>query len=153
MKQEKESSIVRDKFPVIVHALLIANEEVFLLLRQHTGSMDGWYCPPGGHMEHGETVQEAARRECIEETGIEMNSMVLRDVYSYQFQQEQGLNFVFLSDDWIGTATNGEPHVFDHGRFFPLDEIPAKTLGWVRGSISSFRSGREGVSLIDNLHN
>ena len=147
-----EEPILRDKFPVIVHTLLIENGEVFLLQRQHTGSMDGWYCLPGGHMEYGETIKEAAIRECIEEAGIDVNSIVLRDIYSYQFEEEQGLNFVFLAQDWNGTVTNAEPGVFNHGKFFRLDEIPPKTLGWVKDSISSVRSGFEGVSLIEDLN-
>ena len=111
--------------------------------------MDGWYGLPGGHMEYGETVKEAAIRECVEEAGVEINTIILRDIYSYRFEQEQGLNFVFFSEDWVGMAINAEPEVFDDARYFPLQELPGKTLGWVRASISSVRSGRKGVSLIE----
>ena len=148
--KSSEDSTFRDKFAVIVHTLLMANGKVFLLQRQHTGSMDGWYCLPGGHMEYGETIKETAIRECEEEAGVRVNSIALRDIYSYWFEKEQGLNFVFLCEDWSGVATNAEPNVFDHGRFFPLHEIPSKTLGWVQDSISSVRSGRKEVSLIED---
>ena len=103
-------------------------------------------------MEHGETIKETAIRECREEAGIDLKSIVLRDIYSYQFEEEQGLNFVFLAENWNGTATNAEPGVFNHGKFFRLDEIPPKTLGWVKDSISWIRSGRDGVSLIEDLN-
>ena len=149
---DTKDAILRDRFPVIVHTLLIENGEVFLLQRQRTGSMDGWYCLPGGHMQYGETVKETAIRECFEEAGVHLNSIVLRDIYSYQFEEEQGLNFVFLAEDWNGTAINAEPAVFDHGNFYRIDEIPPKTLGWVKDSISSVRSGREGGSLIEDLN-
>ena len=146
-----EGSLLRDKFPIIVHIMLIQNEEVFLLRRQKTGVMDGWYGLPGGHMEYGETVKEAAIRECVEEAGVEINTIILRDIYSYRFEQEQGLNFVFFSEDWVGMAINAEPVVFDDARYFPLRELPGKTIGWVRASISSVRSGRKGVSLIEDF--
>ena len=146
-----EGSFLRDKFPIIVHIMLIQNEEVFLLRRQKTGVMDGWYGLPGGHMEYGETVKEAAIRECVEEAGVEINTIILRDIYSYRFEQEQGLNFVFFSEDWVGMAINAEPEVFDDARYFPLQELPGKTIGWVRASISSVRSGRKGVSLIEDF--
>ena len=145
-----EGSFLRDKFPIIVHIMLIQNEEVFLLRRQKTGVMDGWYGLPGGHMEYGETVKEAAIRECVEEAGVEINTIILRDIYSYRFEQEQGLNFVFFSEDWVGMAINAEPEVFDDARYFPLQELPGKTIGWVRASISSVRSGRKGVSLVED---
>ena len=146
-----EGSFLRDKFPIIVHIMLIQNEEVFLLRRQKTGVMDGWYGLPGGHMEYGETVKEAAIRECVEEAGVEINTIILRDIYSYRFEQEQGLNFVFFSEDWVGMAINAEPEVFDDARCFPLHELPGKTIGWVRASISSVRLGRKGVSLIEDF--
>ena len=142
-----EGSFLRDKFPIIVHIMLIQNEEVFLLRRQKTGVMDGWYGLPGGHMEYGETVKEAAIRECVEEAGVEINTIILRDIYSYRFEQEQGLNFVFFSEDWVGMAINAEPEVFDDARCFPLHKLPGKTIGWVRASISSVRSGRKGCLL------
>ena len=146
-----EGSFLRDKFPIIVHIMLIQNEEVFLLRRQKTGVMDGWYGLPGGHMEYGETVKEAAIRECVEEAGVEINTIILRDIYSYRFEQEQGLNFVFFSEDWVGMAINAEPEVFDDARCFPLHGLPRKTIGWVRASISSVRLGRKGVSLIEDF--
>lgn len=36
----------------------------------HTGE---WYCFPGGGQEPGETLADAARRECLEETGAEVD--------------------------------------------------------------------------------
>ena len=146
-----EGSFLRDKFPIIVHTLLIQNEEVFLLRRQKTGVMDGWYGLPGGHMEYGETLKEAAIRECLEEAGVEINTIILRDIYSYRLEEEQGLNFVFFSEDWVGMAINAEPEVFDDARCFPLHELPGKTIGWVRASISSVRLGRKGVSLVEDF--
>ena len=31
---------------------------------------EGTWCPPGGHMEYGESFEEGAVREAFEETGI-----------------------------------------------------------------------------------
>ncbi len=50
-----------------------------LLIRR---SDDGSYGVPAGAMEPGETVEEAARRECLEETGISCGVLELHSVIS-----------------------------------------------------------------------
>lgn len=62
---------------------LIWNERGELLLLEWSeikGEMAGWWNPPGGHIEHGEGVIEAGKREVKEETGIEVVEMLLKGV-------------------------------------------------------------------------
>ena len=44
-----------------------------LLLQRSDGAKTGYYCFPGGQVEHGETRRDAAIRETFEETGIHAN--------------------------------------------------------------------------------
>jgi len=55
-----------------------ARQKVLLTRRADNGS----WCLPGGHMEPGESVQEACLRECREETGLEVRLVRLLGVYS-----------------------------------------------------------------------
>lgn len=48
----------------------VTDEEKQVLLIRHEGSPDEWGIPGGGH-EPGETMEETARREVREETGVE----------------------------------------------------------------------------------
>jgi 8-oxo-dGTP diphosphatase len=50
----------------------IKNKKVLLGRRINTGWMDGHLCPPGGHIEAGETPKLAAIREVKEELGIDI---------------------------------------------------------------------------------
>jgi len=51
-------------------------DEVLLQLRQHTGYMDGhWAAAAAGHVERGETAYDAARREALEEIGVELGEL------------------------------------------------------------------------------
>ena len=60
----------RDRFPVVVHVLLVRDRRLFLLRRAHTGFMDGYHALPGGHQHAGESVSAAALRECVEEASL-----------------------------------------------------------------------------------
>jgi len=60
-------------FPVTTVRLLIVNEQgKVLLLRRQKGSYGaGGWCLPGGKVDYGQTVEEAAVKELAEETSLE----------------------------------------------------------------------------------
>jgi 8-oxo-dGTP pyrophosphatase MutT (NUDIX family) len=55
---------------VDVHLILQRNGQVLLAERAGTGYADGWLNVPGGKLENGETVLDAAIREAREEVGV-----------------------------------------------------------------------------------
>jgi nucleoside triphosphatase len=60
---------------VVVGAIIFnANEEVLLCKSQKWG---GRYVVPGGHVEVGETLEQALRREIMEETQLEVTNIKL----------------------------------------------------------------------------
>ncbi|MXW54476.1 MAG: NUDIX domain-containing protein, partial [Gammaproteobacteria bacterium] len=63
--------IDRQKVIVVVHTIVRnAEESILLLERRDTGYMDGFLVPPGGHVEYGESISNAARREVNEESNL-----------------------------------------------------------------------------------
>lgn len=56
--------------PTGVHVLCRREGRVLLMRRAGTGFFDGLFSLPGGHVEPGESVRAAARRELREETGL-----------------------------------------------------------------------------------
>jgi 8-oxo-dGTP diphosphatase len=52
-----------------VGSTLIAKEGKFLLVNAKVGAAKGLWNNPGGHLETGETYEQAAVRETLEETG------------------------------------------------------------------------------------
>ena len=114
--QRGEQVTERARFPVVVHVLfsrqVAGTRELCLFRRSNTGFMDGWFTLPGGHQEHGETLQEAAMRECMEEVGVRPRELVPVAALGYQSRGHQGLNFIFRCDSWGGELCLAEP-VFD----------------------------------------
>lgn len=63
-----------------VGAVILDPQERILLVRSH--KWHGRYVIPGGHIELGESMEEALRREIREETGLE-----IRDLAFIAFQE------------------------------------------------------------------
>jgi 8-oxo-dGTP diphosphatase len=93
--------------PVPKTPLLAADCAVFdaagrvLLVRRKFPPFQGQYAVPGGFVEIGETVEDAARRELAEETGVQVRADTLRlvGVYSDPERDPRGhtCSVVFLA--------------------------------------------------------
>lgn len=66
-----------------VDLLLIKNHSVLLQLRENIASISwpGYWNIPGGTVEAGETIEQAIRREYIEETGYTLHNPVVFKTY------------------------------------------------------------------------
>lgn len=126
----------RDEFPVVVHMLLERDRRLFLLRRARTGFMDGYYGLPGGHLRRGESVTEAAARECREETGVQPEDVEPRCVLPYISGRHQGLNFVFESHRFEGEPGVNEPELFDGCCWVRRDDLPARVAPWLADALA-----------------
>ena len=61
-----------------------------LLIRRGHDPYAGSYALPGGFVEIGETVENACRREALEETGINVDALRLVGVYSDPTRDPRG---------------------------------------------------------------
>ncbi|MDX2308855.1 MAG: NUDIX hydrolase [Hyphomicrobium sp.] len=83
--------MARPQTPLLtVDCVVVDRSGRILLIRRGHPPFEGQYALPGGFVDVGETVEEAARRELIEETGVSVKKMELIGVYSDPSRDPRG---------------------------------------------------------------
>ncbi len=108
------------QFRVGVFGVIIEDGKVLLGLRRDSD----WWNLPGGGMELGETVDEALRREVLEETGLRVRVGRLVGVYSKPKKQEVVLTFLCA----VEGGELVETEEIRECRYVAPDALPANTL-------------------------
>jgi 8-oxo-dGTP pyrophosphatase MutT (NUDIX family) len=109
-------------------AILIEDDQQRLLLLQRSDS-HSWGLP-GGAVEPGEIIEEAARRETFEETSLKVDRLNLFGVFSgpelfYEYpngDQVYNVTIIYLTKFLSGGILLNEEHTA--WQFFPFEEIP-----------------------------
>jgi 8-oxo-dGTP pyrophosphatase MutT (NUDIX family) len=98
-----------------------------LFLVRHT-YLPGWYLPGGG-VDPGETVAEAARRELVEEGGLVAEEEPrLVGVYLNRRVSRRDHVILFALDRFTVTEPSGVPNAeIAEAGFFALDALPSDT--------------------------
>ena len=121
--------------PRITSDSVVVNEknEILLVKRDHSPYKNRWALP-GGFVEKGETVEKAAIRECLEETGIRTEVLDLLGVYSNPRRDPRGhvVSLIFQMKP-LSSKTKTSKETSDV-RFFALDKVP-KNLAADHGKI------------------
>jgi isopentenyl-diphosphate delta-isomerase type 1 len=113
----------------VVH-VLVFNSSGELLLQKRSLSKDvapgRWDTSVGGHVDPGESLEEAALRELQEELGI---TGALRFLYSYTHSNDFETELVHTYHCLHEGPFRHNPEEIDHVRFWPIDEIMSQMEG------------------------
>ena len=115
------------EFPIpSVGVVVVKDHKALLIQRGHEPARGRWSIP-GGVIEVGELVHEAARRELREECGIEIEVGAMLQIYeSITRDGDNRVRFHYLILDLLGYQRDGEltagGDVLD-ARYFGADEL------------------------------
>ncbi len=132
----------RFKMIAEVYLLFRRDGEILLSRRANTGYQDGRYGLVAGHVDGGEPLAVAAAREALEEAGVAIDPADLRlKVVMHRRAEDERLGFFFEPTRWSGELFNAEPHKCDELRWFPVDDLPADTIAYVREGVRCAEAG------------
>ncbi|MEV5001534.1 NUDIX hydrolase [Nocardioides sp. LML1-1-1.1] len=121
-----------------------AGTEVLLQLRHGTGYMDGHWAAAAGHVERGETAEQAARREVREEVAVEDLALTFATAMqrtAHDLPIDERVDFFFTARSWRGEPRIVEPTKCADLRWFPLDALPEPVVPHERFVLDGLRTG------------
>ena len=84
------------RLPIVSVDALIVVDGALLLVRRNNEPVKGEWWVPGGRIHKGESLEEALRREILEETGLELKDCRLINVYSRVFPERHDITIAYL---------------------------------------------------------
>lgn len=121
--------------------IIANNKDEILLQLKHNGN---WGLP-GGLMDLGESFEEVAKREVLEETGLGINNLKLLDVYSgsdYYLKVSNGDELYSATAVYYTTQVSGIMSI-DYSeskdiKFLKIEELPDTLTNTDRGFIEDY---------------
>jgi ADP-ribose pyrophosphatase YjhB (NUDIX family) len=124
--QDLRRLVGHTKIIMVVAGAFVFNEKHHILL--HRRSDNGYWGLPGGFMELGENVEDTARREVFEETGIRLGKMELFGIYSNTEKvfgngdQTSLVQIMFVCKEYEGELRTSNETL--ETKFFPTHLLP-----------------------------
>lgn len=129
-------------------ALIINDKNETLLIKRGAKSKNqvGFWSKPGGAVEFGENVEDAVKREIMEELGIEIELVKFLGFTNHIIKEENQhwATFDFLAKIVRGEPKNMEPEKIEEIKWFNLENLPEKTT-W-----TTIRPVREYLTFLKN---
>jgi len=139
--------------PVPGVGLLVEMEEGIVLVLRGQAPFVDWWALPSGYIEADESVEQAAVRECKEETGLNVELLELFGVYSFPEGPVQSGIIIFYRARPVGGELEAGDDAQDVG-VFPPDALPEKLAfrthrevlaRWLHGRSPEFRADVPGI--------
>jgi 8-oxo-dGTP diphosphatase len=96
--------------PRVAVGAVVFKDGCVLLVRRGKPPAEGLWAIPGGSVEIGETLQEAAEREILEETGVQIRAS--KPIYTFDVidrDAAENVRFHYVIVDLVADYVLGEP--------------------------------------------
>lgn len=90
--------------PRVGVGVLVVRNDLILLGKRCGAHVPGFYAAPGGHLEFGESFVQCAKREVLEETGLDATNVRFLMIGNYKFGSKH-----YVDVDMLAECPDGEP--------------------------------------------
>lgn len=112
---------------------------ILLMKRQNTGSDDGYYELPGGHLEEKEDIFDAMIREAKEELLVNLKRKDLKLIHILHHYNGERINFIFETDKDLNVKI-GEPEKCSELLWVNINRLPKNTTFKVKRIIKNIKN-------------
>ena len=124
-------------------AALVMKEGKLLLGKRKSVHAEGEYAAPGGHMEYMESIEDCARREIREETGLEVGEVkFLRLCNLREYAPQHYMNIALVCEWKSGEPKNMEPDKCEGWEWYSLDNLPTPLHKAYPSILEALKTGR-----------
>jgi len=128
--------------PLVGVGAMIMREGKVLLGRRQGKLGSATYGWAGGHLEFGETLEQCAARETLEETGLVITSLRFLCVSNIIAYNKHYLDFEFVAEVAAGEPQVLEPDKMVEWAWYDLDHLPAPLFKAAELAVQSYRTGQ-----------
>lgn len=142
-----------DKKPKVGIGVMILKEGRVLLGKRKGSHGEGAYAFPGGHLEYGEGFEACARREVLEECGLEIDNvrfLLVANVTDYM--PKHYVHLTLLADWKSGEPVLKEPEKSEGWDWYALGALPGPVFAFARMSFDSYKTGVNYFDVASNAH-
>lgn len=127
-----------------VYCLLYKEGKILMYRRANTGWEDGKYGVPAGHLEKDENILEAAKRELMEETGLNVEIKDLELVLTGQRKSNnEYIDIFFIVKKYSGNPGFTEENKSDDMIWADPDNLPENTLDMIKLALDKIKNNEK----------
>ena len=114
--------------PKIGVGVIIQAPDQKILIGKRKGSHAPYYSIPGGHLENGETFEEAAMKEVLEETGLHIYNPKLicltNNLRTYQETNKHYVSAILYTNEYSGKVEVKKKDKCEGWEWYAVQDIP-----------------------------
>lgn len=128
--------MTHNNYPLAIHIIFVKEESILLLRRFNTGYEDGNYSLVAGHVEYGESILSAAKREIKEEVGVVVKIEDIQICGSmHRKSDDERVDYFAYVNKWHGKIYNAEPNKCDELKWVNYKHLPSNTIAYIKRAV------------------
>lgn len=129
---------------------MIFKEGKVLIAKRKSLHGEGEYSFPGGHLEYMESFEDCARRETMEETGIQIKNLKFLHLGNiFHYAPKHYINICLTADWESGEPEVKEPDKSESWGWYDLEHLPSPLFLQSALAIQSYKTGQNYYNKVD----